>query len=344
MKRKHIISKLGLAFMLCIWCMGVFAKEYTIQDVLNLLSKNRMEHVCDPEGLLSTEATGRINQLLVDIEDSLGVEVAVVALNGIDDLSPKLFAFDLFQKWGIGSKDLDDRLLIQLIVSPTLQDISFEMSNGLEGVLPDLVCHRIQYHTMLPLWKRGDLSGAMVVGVDTVCQRLYTAWSRPITEKASEAVFGILWRVLFFLAVPVVFLVLIVGCYRTFRKRSKGTCCPKCHQMVFRFNGTRCLKEATDECEGMAISEWVCANCGYTVEDRFAIDKTGTRSAENSCRSSYIGRIPFDPYYYRDYEIHPDKSTENDHTISYPIGGSWGGGYSGGGGADTDFSDNDPAD
>ena len=304
MNGKHLISKLGLAFALCIWCVGVFAKEYTVQEVPNVRSMNRMEHVCDPDGLLSSEATERINQLLVGLEDSLGVEVAVVALEGIEEKSPKRFANELFRAWGIGSKEMDDGLLIQLIVSPTLRDVCFEMGYGLERVLPDAIGNQIQEQTMLPLLEQGDVSGAVVAGVDAVCQRLYTEGSRPVSERVSEAIFDIVWRVLFLLAVPVVFLALIVWCYRSFRKRAKGNCCPKCQQKFFRFKGTRCLQEATDTSKGLAISVWVCAKCGYTVEERFAIDKAGTRSSENSSRYSYIGRTPYDPYYYRDYEIH----------------------------------------
>ena len=45
-----------------------------------------------------------INYLNV-VEDSLGIEVAVVAVNSIGDQDARMFATDLFKHWGLGTKE-----------------------------------------------------------------------------------------------------------------------------------------------------------------------------------------------------------------------------------------------
>ena len=46
-----------------------------------------------------------------------------------------------------------------------LREIRFVTGGGLEGILPDALCKRIQLNYMLPAFREGDYSAGMVAGV-----------------------------------------------------------------------------------------------------------------------------------------------------------------------------------
>jgi len=80
------------------------------------------------------------------------------------------FAIDLFSAWGVGQARNDNGLGILLVKDR--REIRFVTGGGLEGVLPDAICKRIQLKYMLPAFRQGDYSLGMVQGVEAVSQLL----------------------------------------------------------------------------------------------------------------------------------------------------------------------------
>ena len=78
---------------------GLFDRDHSERT-----SSNRLNHVSNPDGIITPDDAARINQLLNVVEDSLGIEVAVVAVNSIGDQDARMFATDLFKHWGLGQK------------------------------------------------------------------------------------------------------------------------------------------------------------------------------------------------------------------------------------------------
>lgn len=74
------------------------------------------------------------------------------------------FAVELFRDWGVGSAKSDNGLGILLVKD--LREIRFVTGGGLEGILPDALCKRIQLNYMLPAFREGDYSAGMVAGVE----------------------------------------------------------------------------------------------------------------------------------------------------------------------------------
>ncbi len=143
-------------------------KIYTIETVPDPKSIPSSRFVSNPDGLLSEKTVTEINHLLAALEDSTTAQVAVVFVNSIGQVVPKDFAHDLFKKWGIGYQKKDNGLLI--LVVKDQRRIEFETGYGLEGVLPDAICHRIQTERMVPYAKKGDYDQALLEGVKAVVQ------------------------------------------------------------------------------------------------------------------------------------------------------------------------------
>lgn len=148
------------------------AVPFGVESVPNVHLKDKRLYLSDPDSLISTTAAAGINRAAAALEQSRGVETAVVVLKNVGDNDGRLFATDLFQHWGLGKKGKDNGLLILLITEPPERSIIFETGYGLEGVLPDAVCYRLQQRYMMPDFRNNDFSAGLLKGVEAVAAYL----------------------------------------------------------------------------------------------------------------------------------------------------------------------------
>jgi uncharacterized protein len=128
-------------------------------------------HITDPHNMLSASAEEMINGMLTNLEDSLGYQVAVVCLNSIGDNDARVWGTDLFNLWGIGSKETENGLLMLLIHD--IHGIDFITGRGTEGILTDVDCYNIQQEEMVPHFKNDDYATGMIRGTQAVCDFFY---------------------------------------------------------------------------------------------------------------------------------------------------------------------------
>lgn len=257
---------------ICLCChLSLFAAtDYTVETIPNVRLSNRLNHVSDPDDLIQPQDEARINQALNLLEDSLGIEVAVVAVESIGENDARMFATDLFKHWGLGQKNRDNGLLIQLVTEPSQRSVVFETGYGIEGVLPDAICYRLQQRYMIPDMKEGDYSAGMLKGVVAVTQYLLSSdYERG--ELLGEEEDDELWFVLglfLLLGVGMVGLAIAVTYYKY-----RPKICPQCGEKAFRFQGDRVIREATRFSEGMGEEVYRCKHCGYTERHPHRIDR-----------------------------------------------------------------------
>ncbi|MBE9600535.1 TPM domain-containing protein [Pedobacter sp. MC2016-24] len=127
-------------------------------------------YVSNPDLILSAETVASLNEQLSALDQSGTAHIDVVFVKSIGDLIPKDIAHELFNTWKIGSKETDNGLLIFVVEDQ--HRIEFETGYGLEGILPDMICQRIQQEHMIPYAKQGDYNKAITEGVTAVITRL----------------------------------------------------------------------------------------------------------------------------------------------------------------------------
>lgn len=147
---------------------SVLAQRYTLETVPNPKKNRSSEYVSNPDHMLTDQAVGQINTVLRTLEDSTTAQVAVVCLNSIGENVPKDFATALFRKWGLGYQKHNNGLLVLLVIDQ--HRIEMETGYGLEGILTDAICRRIQTQKMVPLAKTGDFDGAVLGGVQEIAR------------------------------------------------------------------------------------------------------------------------------------------------------------------------------
>ena len=92
-------------------------------------------YVNDFAKIFSEQERQEMESLLDQIEKNSTVEIAVVTVASLEGLSKEQYAVKLFEKWGIGKKDVDNGLLI--LIAPTERKYRIEVGYGLEGVITD---------------------------------------------------------------------------------------------------------------------------------------------------------------------------------------------------------------
>lgn len=160
MKRLLFISLL----LLCI--IPLWSQSYTLENIPNPKHEDVHTYVSNPDNILSSHTAHQLNTLLDSLEQQTSTEVAVVALNSIGNENIKTFATGLFEHWGVGKSEKDNGFLVLFVMDQ--RKITFETGYGLEGVLPDALCKRIQMEYMVPEFKNGDYDKGILNGVEQI--------------------------------------------------------------------------------------------------------------------------------------------------------------------------------
>lgn len=137
--------------------------QSTVESIPNQKLVNG-SYVSNPDNILDKNIVSRIDTLLRSLEQKTSVQVAVVAVESIGDADIFEFAQELFTAWGIGNND--NGLLVLLVKD--IHNIRFHTGYGVEGMLPDVVCKRIQREYMVPEFKRGNYNEGMLAGLTQV--------------------------------------------------------------------------------------------------------------------------------------------------------------------------------
>ena len=150
-------------FVALIISFAATAATYTVDRIPNVHVADSSQYVSNPDGILSAEATARINALMRQVRRTTSAEPIVVIVDNIEPEDIDGFATELFEKWGLGKSDMDNGLL--LLVAKDMRRAVIRTGYGLEGVMPDIVCRGILDNHMFPAFRRGDFFNHICPGL-----------------------------------------------------------------------------------------------------------------------------------------------------------------------------------
>ena len=231
--------------------IGAEDKAYSIESVPNVYAQDRRLHVSDPNGLLMQETQAEINRMLTLLEDSTGIQSMVVMLPSIGHEDIFDFAHNLFRHWGIGNKESNNGMLIVYVADQ--RKIRFTTGYGLEGILPDAMCERIQSRYMIPHFREGNTDLGMLEGTKAVVGVLDGSMKADNTEEEAS-----LWEILLTLGA----IVLIIAVPIWLIHRQEHTC-PKCAKA----SSLKLVSQTTTPTrKGKLIRKTLlCSHCGHTI-------------------------------------------------------------------------------
>ena len=195
-----------VAALVLVLSAHVLLAQSTVTSIPNQKLING-SYVSNPDGILDDTTVVRIDSLLGTLEAKASVQVAVVAVESIGEADVFEFAQTLFTNWGIGSKENDNGLLLLLVKQS--HTIRFHTGYGIEGVLPDVVCKRIQRDYMVPEFKNGNYNAGMLAGIQQVVKAVSDpAYVDELKAPAGNNVDGFsTFVILFGLVVLIVFVI-----------------------------------------------------------------------------------------------------------------------------------------
>lgn len=299
---KVIALLLAMAFIISLKANAI--DIYTVDTIPNPRLENTAFHVSDPDSLLLKDTVSYLNDKLTKLESSTGIQTAVIVLPSIGDKDVFDFSQELFRNWGIGHKDKNDGLLVAYIEDQHV--IRFHSGYGLEGLLPDAICKRIQQKEMIPYFKQGKINEGMKAGIDAICLRLEDKDLSNATEETAkdndndDDDFFITF-IAIISTVGLIFIVAMVVLFNDLYEK-----CPHCGKR-------RTLKTVKKKIKSKHHNPYLkvvkrCSNCGYEVVKKYDLDDDDDDHCHGGSGGSYS-------------------------SSGSSFGGSFGGGSSGGGGA-----------
>jgi hypothetical protein len=100
------------------WVLGVFAVMHALLSwgqPIERVPNPRATYggwVTDMAGVLSPEQKAQLNRLIDQLERDTGAEIAVVILRRTQGATPKEYATELFNRWGVGKREADNGVLL----------------------------------------------------------------------------------------------------------------------------------------------------------------------------------------------------------------------------------------
>ena len=245
-----------LVILLLLAAIPLQARQYSVKDVPNVQLENRYCFTSNPDGILDDWAVAQIDSICYDLRHRGIAQTAVVAVEEIDTDDVFEFAYELFSSWGVGSKSNSG---IGIILVEQAREIRFVTGYGVEGVLPDAICRRIQSQYMLPYFRNGDYSRGMVAGVQAIRavlngSELDIGGNDDYQDEEDEALVAM---IIFFILVIFGSMAVVIIADR------KSRTCPTCKQRTLQKDSVRVIGRNF----GATTYEdtYVCSKCGTVV-------------------------------------------------------------------------------
>lgn len=122
--------------------------------------------VNDYTGTLSNIDIAKLENKLVQYDNETSVQIAIVIIKSLEGYEISDYAFQLGEKWEIGSADSDNGALI--LVSMNDREMWIATGYGLEATVTDALCKRIIENEMKPRFRNADFAGGLGAASDAI--------------------------------------------------------------------------------------------------------------------------------------------------------------------------------
>lgn len=236
------------------------AKVYKVSEVPMVHLQDRTRYVSNPDGILSSGSVTTMDSMLFALEEQTGIQVLVAVLTGIEGSDCFDFAHRLGHENGVGQKERDNGLVV--LLSTEERCVQFATGYGLEGVLPDAMCKRIQQRYMVEHFADDDWNTGMVEGMRAVCGVLDGSMENPAEDDEGDMIALAIFAVFVFCGIG---LIAFAVWY--------GNRCPQCgkHDIarvdsrVVERHGSMYVRETT----------YKCNKCGHVFVRKDSIGNSG---------------------------------------------------------------------
>ncbi|MCX5749529.1 MAG: TPM domain-containing protein [Candidatus Saganbacteria bacterium] len=194
-------SKVRMAAKLLCFA-GIIALTCASSSASDFKFPKPVGYVNDYADVIDASSEAMMRQVLIRLEKKTSAEVVVVTVKSTQPMDIDTYAVELFNKWGIGKKALDNGVLI--LMSKDDRRIKIETGKGIEDVLPDGYCGRLIDEEIIPSFKQEHYGEGLYKCTIAVARKIYKDYKPlPLKEKKKKSM-------MIFLGILVVLLVVSV--------------------------------------------------------------------------------------------------------------------------------------
>jgi uncharacterized membrane protein YgcG len=210
---KHRIITTAIATTILLLAMAAPVLAVPIESVPNP-RRETGGWVSDGANILSPSTEAILNAKIDRLEADTSAEVALVTVvdtqGGAE--TPKLFAHNLFNTWGIGKADKNNGVLV--LISKDDRRVEIEVGQGLTDRLTGDRIQELLAETVTPAFKQGDYDKGAIEGTESIIQTLQPAEQNILSD------------ILLFVLLPIAIVVAVVDIVRGMIKWKDGRWSP----------------------------------------------------------------------------------------------------------------------
>lgn len=204
-------------------------------------------YVNDFAGVIDADHAAAMQSYAAELERNSTVEIAVLTVNSTQPMTVSEYANLVFAQNGIGQKGKDNGVLIVAAIDD--RQYWIEVGYGLEGDLNDAKVGRIAREYIVPNFRTGDYGEGLYLTMHALGE--IAAGNQTVNAQfsAPDINFDPILAILL-VAIPVLFIIPIIGMAIYFVSDLIPRRCPKCG------GWTKVVREGDSIC-------YVCKKCGY---------------------------------------------------------------------------------
>ena len=124
--------------------------------------------VNDYTNTLNSSQEHYLEQKLINYNDTTSTQITVVFVNDLQGTTAADFAYQLGEKWGVGTKENNGIVILVKPKNETKSEVFISVGYGLEQYIPDAMAKRIIENQMIPNFKNNDYFTGVNNAVDSI--------------------------------------------------------------------------------------------------------------------------------------------------------------------------------
>ena len=155
------------------------------QQIPNRPSPPRL--VNDFTNTLTASQANNLEYKLRNYNDTTSTQIAVVFVNDLQGTTAADLAYQIGEKWGVGTKENNGIVILVKPKNETKGEVFISVGYGLEQYIPDALAKRIIEYQMIPAFKYNDYYGGVNNAIDSIIKLASGGFtSDRSTEEDSE--------------------------------------------------------------------------------------------------------------------------------------------------------------
>jgi len=154
-------------FFRLIFCCALLGFTASAGSAEEKIPPKPTQYFNDYAQLVSTEKARALNQRLEQFERDTSNQLVVAVFPRMESSSSvEDFTVRIAQSWGVGRKGSNNGAVLFLFMAE--HKVYIQVGYGLEGALPDALCHTIIENEIKPRFRAGDYAGGLDAATDAI--------------------------------------------------------------------------------------------------------------------------------------------------------------------------------